>query len=214
MWLTNLVRTLFNPVQALPGLVGRAGGIKLPLGLAAAASVAVGLASVMIGMRIFPGESLVMNLAVALLLPLVILGVSWYLCAAAIRWLLGAHGEAAAFAGQLTAVCLVPLALRQLVRLGAVFSTQAYLPAPSFSGYITAVSPAGQFLAEVLKRVDLYFAWQILLLWTGICILDQSGSKRLLALFLGGAILLLTGAMAGWLVARFQPALAVYLLLP
>lgn len=105
----------------------------------------------------------------------------------------------------LAAWASVPIALRHLVRTGAMLSSNQLLTYPGLSGF----APAGEgnlaiYLAALLALVDFYVLWQIFLLATGIRAADGlSAAKAWGAPLLAGLLLLLLRALPALIGAQF-----------
>jgi hypothetical protein len=82
--------------------------------------------------------------------------------------MLGGRGDTGA-AMNLVAWASLPLALRELVRAAAMYSSKQLISAPGISGFVT---PDGGnlslFLASLLALVDIYLVWHAILLIVGV----------------------------------------------
>ncbi len=110
--------------------------------------------------------------------------------------LLGGRGSMR-LASDLTAWALFPFALRDLLQGGYMLLTQHPIVSPGLSGFVSAGETGGAlFLAQVLKYLDLFLIWHLVLLAYGLRRLDNlTGSKAWFAVLL--VALLLLGLQAG-----------------
>jgi hypothetical protein len=98
----------------------------------------------------------------------------------------------------------LPLAVRDLVRLGAMLSTKQLIARPGLSGFAPADGgPVSLMLASLLALIDIYVIWQIVLLILGV----RAGNGLSLGKAVGGVLLtmiliLLLQALPGFLAAQ------------
>jgi len=100
----------------------------------------------------------------------------------------------------------LPFAVRDVVRLIAMLVTQAPIAYPGLSGFApTDGGGLSLFLAELLKRIDLYFVWYILLIVLGVTASAKlSRFKALGAVLVTILLVLLLQSLPGFLMVQLS----------
>jgi hypothetical protein len=86
--------------------------------------------------------------------------------------LMGGRGSMSS-ALNIVAWASLPFALRDLLRLLFMFVARHPIASPGLSGFVTASGNGALFLANLLKNVDLFFIWQVILLIMGFSLVDS-----------------------------------------
>jgi hypothetical protein len=106
----------------------------------------------------------------------------------------------------LTAWASLPLALRQIVMLVATLAMPSLGANPTGLAALTSshVGPLGTFLTVLLKSVDIYLIWQVILIVVGLRQVSPLPLRRILGITLVSLTLFLVlAAMPGFLTAIF-----------
>ena len=99
----------------------------------------------------------------------------------------------------------LPFAVRDLVRIGAMFVTQQLVTHPGLSGFAPAGGGASAFLAALLGLADIYLIWHILLLIRGVRASNGlPPSKAASGVLLTMLLVLLLQALPGFLLAQLS----------
>jgi len=72
----------------------------------------------------------------------------------------------------------LPFALRDLLRVLFMGITKNEIISPGLSGFITSSQGAAVFLANLLKHIDLFFIWYVLLLVIGLKVFDSLSKTK------------------------------------
>jgi len=100
--------------------------------------------------------------------------ITWYILGAMIHLastLLGGRGTMNT-ALVFTSWASLPFAMRDIFRIIFMLIEQRVISSPGLSGFISAASPGGLFLANLFKNLDVFSLWQIFLLALGVRIFD------------------------------------------
>ena len=90
----------------------------------------------------------------------------------------------------LTAWAGLPLAIRMIVQTAAVLIAGKEIAAPGLSGFVAVeTGRSAAFFSALLSRVDLYFVWQVVLIFIGVVLMD--GFRRKKSLAAAGVVILL-----------------------
>jgi|GEM_PF-582080 len=106
----------------------------------------------------------------------------------------------------LTAWASLPLALRQVVLLVAALAFPSVSTNPSGISALAAsfTGPAGMFMTSLLRPVDIYLVWQVILIVIGLRQLSPLGLRRVVGItIVAVALFLALAAMPGFLSAIF-----------
>ena len=100
----------------------------------------------------------------------------------------------------------LPFAVRDLVRVGAMLVTRHLIEYPGLSGFANPeTGAAGLFLGEVLRLVDLYLVWHIVLQVIGLRSNNDPGpAKAWGAVLITQAIALALQAFTAYLAAQMS----------
>ncbi|MCX7608500.1 MAG: YIP1 family protein [Anaerolineales bacterium] len=90
----------------------------------------------------------------------------------------------------------LPLALRDLLRVGYMLSVGHTITSPGLSGFVTSTSGGALFLAGLLEQVDIFLIWRAVLLVFGFQRLDGLSTGKAITATLVVLALVLT-AQAG-----------------
>jgi hypothetical protein len=96
--------------------------------------------------------------------------ISWFLLSIVLHLSLTLTGSRAhsVRSYNLVAWIMLPLAVRQVVQIGAMLFTHSLITASGLSGFVTVSGGGTAFLSGILAQVDIYFIWQIALLLYGV----------------------------------------------
>jgi hypothetical protein len=106
--------------------------------------------------------------------------------------LLGGRGTMSS-ALNITAWASLPFALRDILRVIYMLISEHPIISSGFSGFITGTTGGALFFANLLKHVDLFFLWHILLLVLGFSLLENLPLGRAIA---GVTVVLLISLLA------------------
>ncbi len=100
----------------------------------------------------------------------------------------------------------LPFAIRLIVQITAMLSTHQLISSPGLSGFIaTDAAQALLFVKVLLRMVDLYLIWQIILLFLGM--LSSSGlsrGKTLSGILITVLLLVILSTLPGFFTAQFS----------
>lgn len=100
----------------------------------------------------------------------------------------------------------LPFAIRLIVQIIALLTTQQLIKSPGLSGFIASdATGVLAFIRIVLSMVDLYLIWQIVLLWVGAA--SSSGlprGKALAGVFVSILLVLVLAALPSFIAAQFS----------
>jgi hypothetical protein len=106
----------------------------------------------------------------------------------------------------LTAWSMMPGVIRLTVQIIAMFSSHTQITGPGLSGFIAADATQGLLFARgLLRLVDLYLIWQIILLYLGATASSGlSRGKSFSGVLISMILLILLAALPGFLLAQFS----------
>ena len=139
---------------------------------------------------------------------LVGLWMSWFVLGGVLHLALTLQGcrGTTTTAFNLTAWASVPFAIRLIVQIGAMLSTQKLITSPGVSGFIASDAAGALMYARVLLiMVDLYLIWQFILLVVGAASMPGlTTGKALGGVLVTVALVLALAALPGFLAAQLS----------
>jgi hypothetical protein len=106
----------------------------------------------------------------------------------------------------LAAWSALPFALRLIVQIIAMLFTKALISSPGLSGFVAADAGQALLFARVLLRlIDLYLIWQIILLSLGAAATSGLSRKKAFGgVMVSMLLLVILSALPGFLIAQFS----------